>query len=152
MDPKVINSGIKENVIPSRPSATIHFSILPGLTIEQLISHVTAAIDDDRIKISLTDFHSEASEVSSTSSASFAVLNKSIKEVFPTLLTAPNLSIGTTDGRYYEEISENVYRFLPIHLNPYNLKAIYGIDENIPVNEFENVIRFYIQLLKNCNK
>jgi carboxypeptidase PM20D1 len=152
MVPTLFNSGIKEKVIPSMASATINFRILPGLTIEQLISDVTATIDDDRIKISLTGLHSEASKVSSTSSASYAILNKSIKEVFPKLLTAPNLLIRTTDGRYYEEISENVYRFLPIHLNPYNVKAIHGIDENIAVNEFEDAIRFYIQLIKNCNK
>lgn len=151
MVPTVFNSGIKENVIPSHATATINFRILPGLSIDQLVAHVTTAIDDDRINVSLKDFHSEASKVSSTLSTSYSLINKSIKEIFPTVITVPNLVVGATDGRYYEEISENVYRFLPIRLNPDNIKSMHGIDEKIKVNEFEDAIRFYIQLIKNCN-
>lgn len=151
MVPTVFNSGIKDNGIPSSASATINFRILPGLSIDRLITHVSSVIDNDRIKISLKDFHSEASKVSSTSSESYSLIYKSIKEIFPTVITVPNLVIGATDGRYYEEISENVYRFLPIRLNLDNIKAIHGIDEKITVEEFEDAVRFYVQLLKNCN-
>lgn len=151
MVPTMFNSGIKDNVIPSTASATINFRILPGLSIDLLIAHVSAAIDDDRIRISLKDFNSEASRVSSTTSASYSLISKSIKEIFPTVITVPNLVIGATDGRHYEEISENVYRFLPIKLNPDNIKAMHGIDEQIALYEFEDAVRFYVQLIKNCN-
>lgn len=151
MEPTVFRGGINDSGIPSTASATINFRILPGLSIDQLIEHVTSAIDNDRIKISLKDFYSEASKISSTTSVSYSLLCKSIKEIFPTVITVPNLVISTTDGRHYEEISENVYRFLPIRLNPDNIMAMHGIDEKIAVDEFEDAIRFYIQLIKNCN-
>ena len=113
---------------------------------------VSELINDERIQISLRDFHSEASKVSSINSPSYSLINQSIKEIYPTVITVPNLVIGATDGRYYEGISENVYRFLPIHMNPGNIKAMHGINENIPVDEFEDAIRFYVQLIQNCNK
>lgn len=151
MVPAMFTSGIKNKVSPSTATATISFRILPGLVIDQLITHVTKVIDDDRINISLKDNYSEASKVSSSTSASYLLISKSVKEIFPNVITAPNLVIGTTDGRHYEEISENVYRFLPIKLHPDNIKAMHGIDERIAVFEFEDAVRFYIQLIKNCN-
>lgn len=151
MVPTVFDSGVKDNVIPSTASATINFRILPGLTIAQLMHHVSEAINDERIQITLKEFHSEASKVSSTNSTSYSLINRSIKEIYPNMITVPNLVIAATDGRYYENISENVYRFLPIRLNPDNIKAMHGINENIPVDEFEDAVRFYVQLIQNCD-
>ncbi len=151
MAPTVFNSGIKENVIPSNASATINFRILPGTSIQDVIDHVKKSINDDRIAIELKDFHSEPSTVSSTESAGYAIINQSIKEVFSDAITVPNLVIAATDGRYYGEICDNVYRFLPIKLTPDNINSMHGINERIPVEEFKDAIRFYVQLIKNCN-
>ncbi|MCK5209761.1 MAG: M20/M25/M40 family metallo-hydrolase, partial [Cyclobacteriaceae bacterium] len=152
MVPTVFNSGIKDNVIPSSASTTINFRILPGLSIEQLMRRVSGIIDDDRIEITLKDNHNEASKVSGTSSKGYSIIDQSIKEVFPDVITVPNLVIAATDGRYYGELCDNVYRFLPIRLNPDNIKAMHGINENIPVDEFEDAVRFYVQLIQNCNE
>jgi len=151
MVPTIFNAGVKDNIIPSSASATINFRILPGTSIEQVIARVSGIINDDRIQISLKDFHSEASKVSSTSSAGFSIISQSIKEVFPTVITVPNLVIAATDGRYYGAICDNVYRFLPIRLNQDNITAIHGIDEKIPIKEYKDAIRFYIQLIRNCD-
>ena len=150
MAPTVFNAGIKENVIPSSASSIINFRILPGTTIEEVIQNVHKTIDDDRIQLSLKDFHSEPSKVSSTNSAGYTIINQSVKEVFPYAITAPNLVIAATDGRHYGSICENVYRFIPIRLTPDNINALHGINECIPIEEFMDVIRFYVQLIKNC--
>jgi len=150
MAPTIFKSGIKENVIPTNAEATINFRILPGSNIDDVINHVRHTIDDSRIDISLNPFHSNPSKVSGIGTPGYAIINKSIKEVFPDVITAPNLVIAATDGRYYGEICENIYRFLPIRMNPDNVKAMHGINENIPIDEFEDAIRFYVRLLENC--
>ena len=151
MVPTLFNAGIKDNVIPSNASATINFRILPGTSIDEVIQHVQSVIDDKRIQINLKDFHSEASKVSGTDTPGFGIINKSIKEVFPTVVTVPNLVIGATDGRYYSNICDDVYRFLPIQLNQDNVNAMHGINENIPVAQFRDAIRFYVRLIQNCD-
>lgn len=151
MVPTLFIGGVKDNVVPSKASATINFRILPGITIEQLMNRVSETIGDNRIKINLKDFYSEASKVSSTSSKGYLLISRSIKEIYPDVITVPNLVIATTDGRYYDEISENVYRFLPIHLNPENVNAMHGINEHIPTDEFDDAVRFYVQLIRNCD-
>ena len=150
MAPTIFNSGIKENVIPGNAEATINFRILPESTVDDVIDYVKRIINDDRIKINLTSFKSNPSKVSSTKSEGYAAINKSIQEIFPEAITVPNLVIAATDGRYYGEICSDVYRFIPIRLNPDNVKAMHGINENIPVDEFKEVVRFYIRLIENC--
>lgn len=151
MAPTVFNSGIKENVIPGTASATINFRILPGTTISDVITHVRKTLDDQRINIKLKDFHSEPSNVSSTQSNGYEIINQSIKQIYPDVITVPNLVIAATDGRYYGEICDDVYRFVPIKLTQDNINTMHGINERIPVDEFKDAIRFYIQLIKNCS-
>jgi carboxypeptidase PM20D1 len=150
MAPTIFRSGVKDNVIPGSASATINFRILPGTSIEDVILHVKKVIDDPRIQIQLHDFHSEPSKVSSTTSTGYAIINQSIKEIYPDAITVPNLVIGATDGRYYGDICDNVYRFLPILLTQDNINTMHGVNERIPTEEFKDAIRFYVQLVKNC--
>ena len=74
-----------------------------------------------------------------------------MKEVFTGVLTAPNLVIAATDSRHFTEISPNIYRFVPYHINESNIKTFHGIDERIPVDDYINAIRFYRQLILNGN-
>lgn len=151
MAPTLFNAGIKENIIPSKASATLNFRILPGTSIQDVVQKVKSTIKDDRIQITLSDFRSEPSKISDTNSPGYHKINQSILEIFPDVITVPNLTIAATDGRYYDEICDDIYRFLPIRLHPDNIHAMHGINEHLPINEFHDAIRFYIQLLKNCN-
>jgi carboxypeptidase PM20D1 len=147
--PTIFNSGVKENIIPQFASATVNFRILPEESIESVIEHVKNTINDERIVIKEGDFSAEASKVASINSLGYQAIQKTISEVYPEVLISPNLVIGATDSRFFESISDNVYKFLPIHVNKENLKCYHGINERIPVKDFEDTIRFYIQLIKN---
>lgn len=147
--PTIFTSGVKENIIPQFASATVNFRILPEESIESVIEHVKNTIDDERITIKEGEFSSEASKIASTTSLGYRAIQKTISEVYPEVLVAPNLVIGATDSRFFENVSDNVYKFLPIHVNKDNLKSYHGINENIPVKDFEDTIRFYVQLIKN---
>lgn len=147
--PTIFTSGAKENVIPQFASATVNFRILPGESIESVIKHVKNTINDNRIKIKEGAFSTEASKVASTNSLGYQAIHKTISQIYPDVLVTPNLVIGATDSRHFEGISDNVYKFLPIHINKENLKSYHGINERISIKDFENTLRFYVQLLKN---
>ena len=151
MAPTMFQSGVKDNVIPSVATATINFRILPGTTIAEVVAHVKNTINDQRISIELSEFHSEPGKVSSTQSKGYGIVNQSIKEIFPEVITVPNLVIAATDARHYSNICDDIYRFIPIRLNPDNINTMHGIDERLPVENFKDVIRFYIQLIENCD-
>ncbi len=149
--PTIFKSGIKDNVIPRTAKATLNFRILPGTSIEEVMQRVKATIDDDRIIITKNAFASEPSKSSSSTSVAYQILNKTILQVFPDVLTAPNIVIGATDSRHFEKISDNIFRFLPIYINEGNIKSFHGVNERIAVKDFHSAIRFYVQLIKNNN-
>lgn len=149
--PTIFNSGVKDNVIPRLAKATINIRILPGSSIDEVINEVKGIIDDERIRINKNDFYSEPSKTSTIISAGYRILNTSILEVFTEVLTAPNLVIGATDSRHFESISSDIYRFLPIYINPENIKTFHGINERIAKRDFNSAVRFYSRLIQNCN-
>jgi carboxypeptidase PM20D1 len=151
MVPTIFNSGEKDNLVPQSAKATINFRILPGSSIKAVTEHVISVINDERIQITQGEFASEPSASSSTNSNAYGILNKSIVQTFPHVLTAPNLVIGATDSRHYERISSDVYRFLPIYINDDNIRSFHGLNERIAVEDVKTAIRFYIRLIENCN-
>lgn len=147
--PTVFNSGVKDNIIPQAASATVNFRVIPGETIETVTTRVKQLIDDNRISITQGEFNSNPSKVSSTHSFGFKTLKKTISEIFPEVLVTPYLVVGATDSRHFNDISDNIYRFSAITLNKGNIKSFHGLNERLPVSDFENSIRFYHQLIKN---
>jgi len=147
--PTIFNSGVKDNIIPLSASVIINFRIIPGETIATVTNRVNQIINDERITIKTGSFDSEPSKVSSTSSFGYKTIHKTISEIYPSALVAPYLVVGATDSRHFNEISDNIYRFSAIKINKENIKSFHGLNERLPVSDFENSIRFYHQLIKN---
>jgi len=150
--PTIFKSGIKDNILPTSASATLNFRILPGETVENILSHIKNVIDDERIIISTLDFNSNPSPVSSTESNGFKTINKAIKQIYPDVLISASLVNGATDSRHYAVISDDVYRFLPLTITTEDLPRFHGINERIGVDAFNDCCRFYYQLIKNSNQ
>ena len=151
--PTMINSGIKSNVLPSKGTATINFRISHGNNINDIKDHVISTINDSDIKVKILNEnnYSNPSKVSNVDSPTFNLIHKTIKEIYNDILVAPGLVVATTDSRYYQSISKNIYRFIPIHLTSEELSMIHGYNEKIPITDYLDMIQFYIQLLKNIN-
>ena len=147
--PTIFQAGIKENVIPTTARAVVNFRIIPGQTAEEVKQHVVSTINDSRIAVEFHGFNNDPSPVSPHDSEAYALINKTIKQIFPETLTAPNLVIGATDSRHFTGVSKNIYRFVPYHINEQNIDSFHGIDEHIPVEDYKDAIRFYRQLIIN---
>lgn len=152
MVPTIIQTGVKDNVIPQHARAVINFRIQPGQTIVEVISRVGRIIDDKRITVRPVGFRREASKVSRIDDAHFRMLQKSIGEAFPGTVVAPFLLIGGTDSRYYYPICDHVYRFQGTHFSRADLARIHGTDERISVAELRGTIQFLIRLLRNSRE
>ncbi|MFN8346458.1 MAG: M20 family peptidase [Spirosomataceae bacterium] len=147
--PTVIHAGVKDNVLPVEVVAKINFRILPGDSVKGVEEYVRKVIDNDRIKIDvLKQFDSEPSPVSDTASVGFRTLHRTIKRCFPEAVVAPYLVVGATDARYYKKVSSNLYRFMPVRMNDEDLKRPHGTNERISAEDFKNVVKFYVELVK----
>ena len=147
----IIKGGVKPNVIPQRAEATINVRMLPGDTTASVMHYLRRVIADPDVKIAIAPgTNLEASPGSDTRSDSYKAIAKSFREVFPDALLAPGLLVGTTDTRHYQMLAENSFRFLPLRLKADDLKRFHGTDERIAVSNYAEIIRFYVQLIRNA--
>ena len=145
----IFRSGEKENILPHHAEAVVNFRILPGETPGDVLKHVNQVIDDERVKATLREGGDNPSSVSNVNSDGFKNISKTIKEIFPDVIVAPYLVVGATDSRHYEKVSKNIYRFIPLILNDEDLKRMHGLNERIGIENYKDVIRFYVRLMEN---
>lgn len=146
----IVKAGVKPNVIPQKAEAIINVRLMPGDTVASVIRHLRRVIDDPDVEITIAPgTQLEASPISATASSGYQELVRTTQQVFPDVLVAPGLLVGTTDTRHYLELAENSFRFLPLRIKPDDLKRFHGTDERIAISNYEAIIRFYVQLLAN---
>jgi carboxypeptidase PM20D1 len=148
----VINGGNTYNVIPTEATAVGTFRILPGDTIEKVVDHVKKVIDDPTIKLEKTGAgEAEPARVSEVDSLAYNIIKKTIYQTIPEVFVAPSLTVTSTDSGHYRSVSVNNYRFVPVRIGPDDVKRIHGINERIGVNNYAEIIKFYVQLMRNFN-
>lgn len=148
----IVQAGNKDNVLPGSIEAAVNFRLLPGDTQAGVVAHVKEAIANDAISVTPFAGNAEPSRVSAVDAPAYRLLNRTLREVFPGTLVAPGLMIGGTDSRHFEAVSENVYRFSPVHALPEDLPRFHGTDERIAVKNYAQLIAFYHRLLGNASK
>jgi carboxypeptidase PM20D1 len=147
----MISAGNQHNVLPGSAEATVNFRLLPGDTEQAVMQHVRDVVADDRIQLTPIGENYDPPPPSPTTSASFQLINRTLRSVFPGTLVAPGLMIGGTDSRHFSAISEHVYRFSPFRARPEDLPRFHGTNERIATANLAEMVRFYHQLLRNAS-
>lgn len=148
--PTIFQAGVKENVLPSVASAVVNFRLLPGDSIRHVVEHVRRKIDDPRIEIRMLGFRSEPSPTSSVDSDAFRLIARSIRQVVPDAVVVPWLVVGGTDSRYFTRLSAAIYRVSLVRAGPGDMGRIHGIDERVGIENYGEMVRFYVQLLQHA--
>jgi carboxypeptidase PM20D1 len=112
------------------------------------VERVREAIADPGVELRVLERH-EATPSADPASASYALLAKTIREVFPDTVVAPALVLGGTDSKHYVGLAEQSFRFVPLRLSPEDLKRIHGTDERIAIDDYLGVVRFFARLIEN---
>lgn len=147
----MLQGSLVDNVLPQKVKAVVNLRIFPGETINSVKEKLREIIGDDRVKILQTGYWdaSEPAGVSSVNSNGYKSIEKSVREVFPEVLAVPFIMIGITDSRHYKELTSNIYRFAPIVVDEEDLGRVHSTNERISVENYEDMIRFYIRLIRN---
>lgn len=148
--PTIFESGVKDNVMPVYARAVINFRIHPRDDISGILEHVRKTINDPNVKINLLSGDLEPSKISSVDDFGYKALKYSIRQVFNEVAVAPSVFLAGTDSRHYENLTENTYRFRPIRATHEDSERIHGTNERISLSNFEEMIRFQIQIIRNA--
>jgi len=148
----MVHAGNKDNVLPGNIQATVNFRTLPGDTQASVLEHVKNTIDNASIHIQSMVGNSEPSNISPTSSMAYQTINRTIRETFSNTIVAPGLMLGATDSRYFEGLSDNIFKFSPVRAGSDDLPRFHGTNERISISNYAEMIRFYHQLILNSSK
>jgi carboxypeptidase PM20D1 len=150
--PTIIHAGIKDNVLPSEAYAAINFRLLPGDSVQDVEDHIRRVVADEAVEITHDgNFSDEPSPVADINSPSFAVIAKTVEDVFPDTVISTGLVIGATDLRNYAGVYEHRYNFAPFRIKPEDLVRIHGHNERLSVSDYVRGIEFYRRLIQNAN-
>ena len=147
-------AGNKDNVLPGQAEATINFRILPGesqASVREHVGHEVGAVTGpNRFTLVSLPGASEPSKVSPTTSDSYRLIHRTVRELFPDTLVAPGLMVAATDSRHFQDISDHIYRFSPVRARPEDLPRFHGTNERIASANLAELIRFYHRLISQA--
>lgn len=145
----IFEAGFKENVLPVEGKVIVNFRIHPNDTVEDVEQYVRSRIKNSNINVRVMDRARNPSPVSSTRAAPYQMLKQTIEESFNQVLVSPSLFIAASDARHFHDLTSNIYRFRPIRARHEDRSRVHGIDERISVDNYMEMIRFQIRLIKN---
>ncbi len=142
--PTIIESGIRENVIPTNARAIVNSRILTGETTHDVEDFIRNSIADPRVKIAIRgDFNTEPSTLTPLESPAFRRMEEAIYQTVDDVIPVPYVMLGASDSRNYRSISNGVVNFTPLM----NSKGFHGIDERLPVADLQRSISFFSQVI-----
>jgi carboxypeptidase PM20D1 len=149
----MIRAGAKENVLASNATAVLNFRLLPGDTSDGVMAHLREVIDDPRVNVApyRGATGSLPSRVSSATGPPFAALSRAIRAVFPSVLVAPYLTVGSTDARYYGDVAAEIYRFVPVD-QPGATELLHAPNEHIVISAYFTEIRAFAAMIGELSK
>jgi len=147
-NPTRLAAGYKDNVIPSRATATIDCRTLPGhedTFLDQLREVVGQELEIEYIQ------HQPALETSFDGPLVDA-MSAALRAEDPAARTVPYMMSGGTDAKAFSKLGIRHFGFTPLRLPPdLNFAALFhGIDERVPVEGLQFGVRVLDRLLRTC--
>jgi carboxypeptidase PM20D1 len=140
--PTMLSGSSRENVLATEASATLNLRIAPGDTVDAALRHLRESLEGRPVTVELVGEGRDPAPVSSTDSEGYALIAGLAHSLFGATV-APAPVIAATDSRSMTAVSPHIYRFQPVRLALADTAMIHGIDERLPLEALEKMIRFY---------
>lgn len=146
----ILKGSKKDNILPNSAEAIINVRIIPGEVKEDVLKRMKSVIQDPLVTVEFVNENDASNPVSESSSSAdgYLKIKDTINKVYPKGIVSPFLVTATTDSRHYKEITDNIYRFVPMVLTGEDLKKIHGFNESISIENYTLIINFFTELMK----
>ena len=135
------------NVMPQNMSAVVNFRIAEGETVEELLAHVKAAVNDDSVEMRFLQCN-DPSATARTDGYGYAKLLETMERYFDGVVFVPSQTAGATDAHHYEIICDTCLRCSPFMTTPEDsARGVHGTDERLAVRSYVHGIRALIHLM-----
>ncbi len=145
--PTMLQGSPKENVLAQSASALINYRIAPWNTSADVMARAKFAVGAAKVDLSWVSIPKEPSRISSINSDGWKWIAAAAKADAPDAVLAPILVVAATDGRSMESVSDEVYRFMPMHFSLKEAEMIHGTNEHMSIDSLKRMIDFYSRLI-----
>ena len=147
-NPTRLAAGYKENVIPSRATATIDCRTLPGEH-ETFLDQLREVIGPD-LDIEIVEHLPPVQ--TSFDGPLVEAMTAALKAEDPGARVVPYMLSGGTDAKAFSRLGMRCFGFTPLRLPPdLNFSALFhGIDERVPVDGLQFGVRVLDRFLATC--
>lgn len=135
------------NVIPEEAYVTGNIRLSHNDNKEKIINKLTKIAKKFDVEVEIMD-GGYSSPICNFKNEQFKFLEDCITSNFKDVIVSPYISDGASDSKFFNQLSENVFRFAPFIVSNEQLETIHGKDENIDINTLEPAVDFYKDLLK----
>uniref|UniRef100_A0A2K5SE21 Peptidase M20 domain containing 1 n=1 Tax=Cebus imitator TaxID=2715852 RepID=A0A2K5SE21_CEBIM len=156
----MFNAGVKGFMVlspgechPPPPQTTINFRIHSAQTVQGVLELTKKIVADERVQFHvLSAFDPLPISPYDDKALGYQLLLQTTQSVFPEVNTiTPGVCISNTDSRHFTNLTTGIYKFSAIHLQPEAFRSIYGINEKISVQAYENQVKFFFELIQNAD-
>ena len=146
----ILKGSIKDNILPDTAEAILNVRILPGETKFDVLKRMQSVVKDPQVTVKFMNENDASNPMHESSSTAdgYVKIKNTIYKVYPEGVVSPFLVTATTDSRHYKDITDNIYRFVPMVLNSEDLKKIHGFNESISIENYTLIINFFTELMK----
>jgi acetylornithine deacetylase/succinyl-diaminopimelate desuccinylase-like protein len=147
-NPTRLAAGYKDNVIPSRASATIDCRTLPGQA-EQFEGQLREVIGPD---LEIEYVQRQPALETTFDGDLVAAMSAALLAEDPAARTVPYMLSGGTDAKAFATLGVRCFGFAPLRLPPdLNFAALFhGVDERVPVDGLRFGVRVLDRFLRTC--
>ncbi|MDL2288886.1 M20/M25/M40 family metallo-hydrolase [Oscillospiraceae bacterium OttesenSCG-928-F05] len=136
------SAGTAPNVLPGRAEATLNIRPVHGDTCAGVLEHLGDLTNGLGVSVEKLQGE-EAAAVSDHTGTVYRLLSAVIHASFGDVIVAPYIMPGGTDGRKYEGLAENVFRFCPVLGTKDEFSRVHAVNESIRTESLGSAVRFY---------
>ena len=136
--------------MPSEATANLNMRMLPGHSIDELISASSDKIvNDPQIRFQLAPDSGENAPPSDMTSPLYKTIERISPQDFPGAITLPLLATGATDSRKLRLHKVQAYGLVPFPLTEGDDSRMHGDDERIPLDSFRKGVAFLYHVVSD---
>lgn len=124
------------------------FRIYPGTSTDDFVNLIEKTKYNKEIEYKFIRLE-EPSELSTKDSYGYKLLKRLISHCYSDSIFNPTVVVGGTDSKKYKNLSNSIYRFIPIQIRQKELNTMHRSNEKISIANFRRALNFYVLLLDN---
>jgi acetylornithine deacetylase/succinyl-diaminopimelate desuccinylase-like protein len=147
--PTMLQAGVRVNVVPSEATANLNIRMLPGHSIEELISQFTKMVNDPQIKFQLAPDSGENAPPSDLATSLFKTIERLAPQEFPGAITVPFMGTGATDSASLRLHKVQAYGLNPFPMIEADSSRVHADDERMPIDGFHKGVAFFYHVVSD---